>query len=62
VPDPQGLAQLWHFYSAEGDHSLRKTLQIAHTAVNDAAVAELDQVGVALTDSAIAAWAPPEQH
>lgn len=59
ILDPKALARLWEFYGAEGNQSLRTTLQIAHTAVTEAALAEQDHVGVELIEAAIAAWLPP---
>ncbi|MDQ3849562.1 MAG: hypothetical protein M3296_02960 [Actinomycetota bacterium] len=59
VFDPEALARLWQFYRVEANHSLRKTLQIAHTALTDAALAEHDHVGAGLIDAAVAAWPPP---
>lgn len=58
--DADGLARLWHFYANECGRSLRKTLQIAHTALSEAARVEADQVGLALIESSIAAWEPQE--
>lgn len=55
-----GLARLWRFYKAECGCSLRKTLQIAHTALSEAARDQADRVGLALIESSIAAWEPQE--
>jgi hypothetical protein len=61
ILDSEALARLWEFYGAEGNQSLRITLQIAHTAVTEAALSEHDQVGVRLIEAAIAAWVPPRR-
>lgn len=53
------LRRLWEFYAADGDFSLRKTLQIAHTALSDASRAGHDLIGPELLDAALAAWPPP---
>lgn len=58
--DADGLARLWRFYADEGGRSLRKTLQIAHTALSEAARVEAGHVGLALIESSIAAWEPLE--
>jgi hypothetical protein len=58
ILDADGLARLWQFYAGECGRSLRKTLQIAHTALGEAARAEADRVGLALIESSIAAWEP----
>jgi hypothetical protein len=60
ILDAEGLARLWQFYADECGRSLRKTLQIAHTALSEAARAEADHVGLALIESSIAAWEPQE--
>lgn len=60
ILDASGLARLWQFYADECDQSLRKTLQIAHTALSEAARAEADHVGLELIESSIAAWGPQE--
>jgi hypothetical protein len=44
-------------YGAEG--SQRTALQIVHTAVTEAALAEHEYVGAGLIEAAIAAWLPP---
>jgi hypothetical protein len=59
VFDPEALARLWEFHRTEAGESLRTTLQIAHTAVSEAALGEHDQVGAGLIEAAIAAWLPP---
>jgi hypothetical protein len=58
ILDSKALTGLWRFYGADGEHSLRKALQIAHTALSEAALADHDHVGAALIDAAIAAWPP----
>lgn len=60
ILDADGLARLWQFYTDECGRSLRKTLQIAHTALSEAARSEADHVGLALIESSIAAWEPQE--
>ncbi len=60
ILDANGLASLWQFYADECGRSLRKTLQIAHTALSEAARSEAEQVGLALIESSIAAWEPQE--
>jgi len=56
ILDADGLARLWRFYADECGQSLRKTLQIAHTALSEAARSEAERVGLALIESSIAAW------
>lgn len=58
ILDSKALTGLWRFYGVDGEHSLRKALQIAHTALSEAALADHDHVGAALIDAAIAAWPP----
>lgn len=59
ILDAEALARLWEFHGADGNQSLRTTLQIAHTAVSEAALEEHDRIGVGLIEAAIAAWVPP---
>jgi hypothetical protein len=61
VFDVAALQRLWVFYLGEADLSLRKTLQIAHTALSDALRVEQEQIGPALVEAAVAAWSPPHQ-
>lgn len=59
--DGPAIERLWEFYATEADASLRKTLQIAHTALTEAARDELESIGRPLVEAAIAAWPPPER-
>lgn len=56
--DEGALARLWEFYEGDGGHSLRVTLQMVHTAVAEAALAEYGYVAAGLIEAAIAAWMP----
>jgi hypothetical protein len=59
ILDPEAMERLWEFYSSDANQSLRVTLQIAHTAVTEAALGDHDRVGAGLIETAIAAWLPP---
>jgi hypothetical protein len=59
ILDPEAMSRLWEFYSSDANRSLRVTLQIAHTAVTEAALGAHDRVGAGLIETAIAAWLPP---
>jgi hypothetical protein len=61
VLDQEAMQRLWAFYTGEGELSLRKTLQIAHTALSDASRAGHDKIGPELIDAALAAWPPPQR-
>lgn len=56
--DDAALARLWEFYESDAGHSLRVTLQMVHTAVAEAALADHGYVGAGLIEAAIAAWMP----
>lgn len=59
ILDPNALDRLWAFYASDANQSLRVTLQIAHTAVTEAALGDHDRGGAGLIEAAIAAWMPP---
>lgn len=61
VFEAPALQLLWDFYAADADFSLRKTLQIAHTALSDASRAGHELIGPELVDGALAAWPPPRR-
>lgn len=58
ILDAEARDRLWTFYSEDASQSLRATLQIAHTALTEAALGEHDRVGAGLIDAAITAWLP----